>query len=267
MTTVPEISEIVRHVSALPFDAVLHSYPTFKRGLLKKEGQLDQVGKVWGDKKLEKFLVDCAQKGFFANEAQPCLDSTGEDEEVGKNTAEGLEGDDLVEWSDRQKRPDFHNVPHVSQITSELFLGSRHGIEGEAIETLRKRVHVLSSFELKLTAVVNVAAGEVQYSLPDGLLYHSRSIADSPDTPLLPWLDETTDFIEDCIKKGGACFVHCKGGYSRSASVVIAYLIKHRGLSYDLATRVTKHGRPNIDPNSGFVKQLKGFEERCRKKR
>jgi len=123
----------------------------------------------------------------------------------------------------------------------------------------------LGSFEVELLGVVNAAAVDVQYTLPDDLQYHALFLEDSPNAKLLPLLDGAVDFIANIIDKGGACFVHCKGGMSRSASIVIAYLMKHRGLSFDVATQVTRHGRPNIDPNFGFRRELQKFEEQCRK--
>lgn len=53
-------------------------------------------------------------------------------------------------------------------------------------------------------------------------------------------------------------------GISRSASVVIAYLIKNHGMSYEFAFAFVKKYRACIQPNSGFVKCLKEWEIRQR---
>jgi protein-tyrosine phosphatase len=45
-------------------------------------------------------------------------------------------------------------------------------------------------------------------------------------------------------------------GVSRSSSVVIAYLIREKGMTYDEAFGIVKVKRSIIDPNRGFVKQL-----------
>jgi protein-tyrosine phosphatase len=54
--------------------------------------------------------------------------------------------------------------------------------------------------------------------------------------------------------------VHCLAGVSRSVSLCIAYLIKHRGYSYQAAYEMIKARRRIIHPNDGFIAQLKAFQ-------
>jgi protein-tyrosine phosphatase len=54
--------------------------------------------------------------------------------------------------------------------------------------------------------------------------------------------------------------VHCLAGVSRSVSLVLAYLIKHRGMTYRDAYDLIKGRRRIIHPNDGFIEQLKRFE-------
>jgi Dual specificity phosphatase, catalytic domain len=49
-------------------------------------------------------------------------------------------------------------------------------------------------------------------------------------------------------------------GVSRSASIVIAYLIRKRGMSFDTAITFDRQRRPCIKPNSGFVRCLREWE-------
>jgi len=53
--------------------------------------------------------------------------------------------------------------------------------------------------------------------------------------------------------------VHCLAGVSRSVSLVIAYFIKHKRLSFAETYDLIKSRRRVIHPNDGFVKQLKKF--------
>lgn len=53
-------------------------------------------------------------------------------------------------------------------------------------------------------------------------------IADMPDADLLTHLEETTKFLRRGLEGGGAVLVHCYHGVSRSASIVLAYLLKTR---------------------------------------
>lgn len=49
-------------------------------------------------------------------------------------------------------------------------------------------------------------------------------------------------------------------GVSRSASIVIAYLMRYKGISYEEARKLLEKARPQIRPNDGFVRQLKLYE-------
>ena len=53
-------------------------------------------------------------------------------------------------------------------------------------------------------------------------------------------------------------------GVSRSAAVVIAYLIYTHNMSYDSAFDLVKRKRACIKPNSGFVRALQDWERQWR---
>ena len=68
--------------------------------------------------------------------------------------------------------------------------------------------------------------------------------------------DETYRFIKEAKDNNGTVLVHCKMGMSRSASSVIAFLMKEYKLSNKEALEKVKKARPIVQPNSSFVKQL-----------
>ena len=49
-------------------------------------------------------------------------------------------------------------------------------------------------------------------------------------------------------------------GVSRSAAIVIAYLIRNHHLSYDNAFDLVKRKRACVKPNAGFVRALQEWE-------
>lgn len=59
------------------------------------------------------------------------------------------------------------------------------------------------------------------------------------------------------IDQGDVVLVHCFAGVSRSASVVIAYMMYHKEWTYEEAYEYVKFKRPMVEPNQGFVRQLK----------
>jgi protein-tyrosine phosphatase len=66
------------------------------------------------------------------------------------------------------------------------------------------------------------------------------------------------EFIQSCCEPNNI-LVHCGAGVSRSATIVIAYLMKEFNMTYDLAERFLKLKRSIIQPNDGFIKQLNKF--------
>jgi len=75
------------------------------------------------------------------------------------------------------------------------------------------------------------------------------------------------DHFEDAFKifdevksNNSIIFVHCMMGKSRSATLVIAYLMKSLNMDYEDAYKFVKSHRKIIFPNLGFVRQLKEFE-------
>jgi dual specificity phosphatase 12 len=73
---------------------------------------------------------------------------------------------------------------------------------------------------------------------------------------ILEHLPNTTKFIDDALSHGGAVFVHCAMGKSRSATVVMAYLMQKYGRSVDESLEQLREGRGVCGPNPGFMEQL-----------
>jgi hypothetical protein len=71
--------------------------------------------------------------------------------------------------------------------------------------------------------------------------------------------EEAITFI-NYARKFGNVLVHCFAGISRSASIVIAYLMKTEKMSYEEALRLCERKRDITCPNDGFIKQLKNYE-------
>ena len=77
------------------------------------------------------------------------------------------------------------------------------------------------------------------------------------DENIIQYFKECIEFIE----KADKIFIHCMCGVSRSSTIVIAYLMWKTYCSYYNSYFFVKSRRPFIDPNDGFVKQLKMFED------
>jgi dual specificity phosphatase 12 len=73
---------------------------------------------------------------------------------------------------------------------------------------------------------LTVASG-VQPFYPKDFKYKIISVADTSQSGLLRYFPAAVAFIREGIMRGGV-LVHCYAGVSRSASCVIAYLMKER---------------------------------------
>ena len=87
-------------------------------------------------------------------------------------------------------------------------------------------------------------------------------IKDTEDFEIINYFDEASELINNCKLKGSVLLVHCKFGISRSASIIIAYLIKYNKLKVEDALRFVKEKRSKIKPNKGFINQLYEYEKR-----
>jgi len=87
-------------------------------------------------------------------------------------------------------------------------------------------------------------------------------IDDSVQSNLLAVLNEACDFIQTSLTQAdGGVLVHCQRGISRSASVILAYVMRDMHIDYDAALRFVRNGRPQAKPNAGFEEQLKLWAE------
>lgn len=62
--------------------------------------------------------------------------------------------------------------------------------------------------------------------------------------------------------RAGGTLVHCAAGMSRSPALVMAYLMRYRGVTLCQAHRWVQESRPYIRLNAGFWEQLLRYERR-----
>jgi len=146
-----------------------------------------------------------------------------------------------------------------SQILDHLFLGSFYNVLDEpSLQTLG------------ITHLLNVAPElEDSSTLGNNIIYKKLGIEDMVNYKDLtdPLLKRQFDNFEDAFKfidsakaSKGKVLVHCMRGRSRSASVVIGYLMVRERMSLKDAYLHVKQKRPIIGPHSHLKQQLIVFE-------
>ncbi len=106
------------------------------------------------------------------------------------------------------------------------------------------------------------AAKELQPVFPRKFTYKHVQADDVPSFNLLKYFDVAAEFIEAALASGDTVFVHCAAGISRSVTLVLAYFIRFEDMRVGEAYNLVKSRRHFVNPNPGFMKQLREYESR-----
>merc|ERR1712113_399272 len=115
-----------------------------------------------------------------------------------------------------------------------------------------------------VTHILIVGKGLKKYH-PQSFEYLQINVDDHPRaaTYLASKLPTALAFIARALSSGGSILVHCFAGKSRSATVVLAYLMVSEGLSLQQAMAVLRAQRPVCQPNLGFMAELLKVQRNC----
>lgn len=144
------------------------------------------------------------------------------------------------------------NDKKLHEIIPHLYLGScgaaynREGIQAAGV------THILC-------IATNVMAAIKKHNDELNLKYLEVAIDDKPEASVEEKFDQCFKFIEEGLRQGGV-LVHCFQGKSRSSSIVIGYLMKHKGMSFDESLEFVRAKRSVVAPNIGFALQLRNFQ-------
>ncbi|KAF0688541.1 Aste57867_19857 [Aphanomyces stellatus] len=153
-----------------------------------------------------------------------------------------------------------------SEILPFLFLGSRqHAKDRDVL----KRLSITHILNVTPTRKVDPVAGVPNFFEKEAAFMHVPTyrrcaLFDNQGEDILTSLDGCNAFI-DQAKFHGRILVHCKAGVSRSASIVVAYLMKEKEWTFDDALAAVQEKRPMANPNASFRAQLQSYETRLRR--
>ena len=95
--------------------------------------------------------------------------------------------------------------------------------------------------------------------------YLRLAVEDSPSTDMTSPIELSLAFINEAKAKGESVLVHCDRGASRSATIVLAYLMQysdksvnfiHKSMTTEACIKWLQRIRGVVNPNKGFVEQL-----------
>ncbi|NWI83940.1 DS13B phosphatase, partial [Dryoscopus gambensis] len=151
---------------------------------------------------------------------------------------------------------------HVDQVWPNIYLGDAWAARSKT--TLQS---------LNITHILNAADGP--YSINTGAKYYADlqmeyygvEAFDDPSFDLSIFFYDAANFIGKALNSsGGKVFVHCAMGVSRSATLVLAFLMIRENMTLVDALKTVSAHR-NICPNSGFLSQLRDLDIKLNEER
>jgi hypothetical protein len=212
-----------------------------------------------------KASVDCAQFASNPFKKSRCR-NCGHDLREHKGEAVS-DADVLLAIQEEQGKDGANIILDPSSDPSGMFQGEIHlgGFTSSCLKYVEQK---------KITHIVNAAKGLEKFFVAYG-----RQMPEVEKRGVkimkLDWVDTTTQtlwrerkwdqleeavvFIEEAQKAGGRVVVHCAQGKSRSATVVIAYVMAKLNIGVDEALKLVQAKRPMAEPNAHFMEQLQEF--------
>lgn len=137
----------------------------------------------------------------------------------------------------------------ISQVDDYVYLGNRDGA---------RDLNLLKQTGIR--SIVQIQSTEVPPFFPAYFDYHRITITDSPTVNIMRHLPLAVRFIHDSVQLQKKVFVHCDAGVSRSTTVVMAYFMATRRLTFRQALELVRSKRGCTFPNEGFQRQLESLD-------
>ena len=116
---------------------------------------------------------------------------------------------------------------------------------------------------LGITHVIDATnvRGSEKCTAENGMHYLPIDVHDMPDAPIQNFFDPVIRFVTEAKKDPKhRVLIHCRAGWSRSPTLVMAYLVSTREYSLRSALTTVLRARPNACPNPGFCEKLMSYE-------
>eukprot|EP00347_Sterkiella_histriomuscorum_P011735 403371304 len=158
---------------------------------------------------------------------------------------------DMKGTSRKEYENEYYKLICSEIIDDFLYLGS--DIVAQNKEILEKN---------GITHVVNCAADYSANYFDGDISYKKYHLKDHIRENIECVFYDALHYIEEARKQNGKVYVHCVQGVSRSATIVLAYLIYSQKLSYQDSFNFLKERRAIANPNMTFIAQLLQFHKR-----
>ncbi|XP_019960991.1 dual specificity protein phosphatase 26-like [Paralichthys olivaceus] len=139
-------------------------------------------------------------------------------------------------------------MSHADEVWPRLYIGDQHSAENTADLSKHQITHILNAAHSKRGGQPGIYRGMK-------ITYKGIEAHDSCGFDMSVNFATAADFIHRALSRGDKVLVHCHVGVSRSATLVLAYLMLKQNLTLVEAICAVKDKR-GVSPNRGFLRQL-----------
>lgn len=180
----------------------------------------------------------------------------GQDQEQDREYLKNYENINHTKYTDEQtnkrilQETSYYNqyssfFSYPSLIIDNIYLGSAYN--AASYNTLEN---------LNITVIFNITR-EITNYYPNNFIYEKYDISDNNSDSIYNYLDDIyLKILHHQENTPGNIFIHCYAGKSRSASIVIYYLIKKYNYTFDNAIDLLLEKRNIINPSFRLSKDI-----------
>ncbi|CAO2184655.1 unnamed protein product [Urochloa humidicola] len=213
----------------------------------KVDSELSKEIEQWNDMLRTEVVKLCQDNSFNTGFFEGTDNSTAVDAyELKVRLEHILERISLISDAASTERP--------SQVTDSLYIGG--ALAARSTHTLK---------HLGITHILCLCANEIgqSESQQPGLFdYRNFSIKDDDNADIGDVFQDASDFLDFVEHLRGKVLVHCFEGKSRSATVVLAYLMLRKNYTLLEAWNMLKKVHRRAQPNDGFAKVLLDLDKK-----
>lgn len=139
-----------------------------------------------------------------------------------------------------------------NMITNNIYISSSDPLTDPEMGVLK---------ENNINTVISLAPAD--YIIPEEIVHIKRYFPDHVSVSLDDYgFDDLCDELNKHVTSGKKVLINCKAGISRSATLVIYWLMKHTNKTFKEAIDIVREKRSCIDPNFSFIIYLMNKDKR-----
>ena len=135
----------------------------------------------------------------------------------------------------------------INPVVDYLYIGNIDALHPEIIQ------------RHNIQAIVSVIGHDIKIMYPANTNFIKIGIWDNEAENIEPWLEPGFQFIHSHRLTKKNVLVHCQAGISRSATMVLYYLMKCFGVPLRVAFGHLREKRPSVNPNTRFMRTLSKY--------